>query len=109
MEKGSKMEGNGLALNRKNTILSSESEKVSEEDQLVSRGFVRQRRRQRQAGKASQEVKGKASHDRIPALPQVAAGETVLYEPGLRYDTKSLYIHPGNLKVTQCYVHLSSL
>lgn len=32
MEKGSKMEGNGLALNRKNTILSSESEKVSEED-----------------------------------------------------------------------------
>lgn len=61
MEKGSKIEGNGLALNRKNSILSSESEKVSEEeDQFVSRGFVRQRQTQRQTGKASQEVKGKA-------------------------------------------------
>lgn len=32
MEKGSRIEGNGLALNRKNNILSSASEKGSEEE-----------------------------------------------------------------------------
>lgn len=37
MEMGSKIQGNGLALNRRKNILSSESEKISKDEDLVCR------------------------------------------------------------------------